>query len=406
MEILLEFLFLIALLFLVPNILYRFLKLPRPISQILLGLLFGPFLFNIVQPNEFVQLFSSIGIITLFLLAGLDLDLPPLLKKKKVLLENLGIHGLIFIGIGIASMLVFDLGIQEALLVALALVTPSAGYIFTYMKSVDLTDREKHWIESKAITGEIAAILFLVIINQINDPKQLAISIVVLGLLVWILPKVLSQIYHKLFHSIQGSMFSLVFALAFVAAEISELVGAHFLVGAFIAGAVAREFLDELLHNDEKEKQIVNGVHNFTEIFVPFYFFFIGLSMTKEGLALPAIILGVLLTITVVIVRLAAVISHRTYSKKVKESSATTTKVALLLSPTLIFTIVVADILRTQFQISSTIYGSLIVYGALTAFVPLGISWVERTEKIALGKKELNKKKSKKKKSKKKSAKK
>ena len=52
------------------------------------------------------------------------------------------------------------------------------------------------------------------------------------------------------------------------------------------------------------------------------------------------------------------------------ESFRTSLRVALALSPTLIFTLVLAAIMRERFAISPVLFGALLLYAALTTLLP------------------------------------
>jgi cyanate permease len=45
-------------------------------------------------------------------------------------------------------------------------------------------------------------------------------------------------------------------------------------------------------------------------------------------------------------------------------------RVSIALSPTLIFTLVIAEILRENFSISPALYGGLLVYAAIASILP------------------------------------
>lgn len=58
--------------------------IPAVIGQLLVGIVLGPALLNWVHPNEFIHIFSEIGVIILMFIAGLESDLT-LLKNTYVL---------------------------------------------------------------------------------------------------------------------------------------------------------------------------------------------------------------------------------------------------------------------------------------------------------------------------------
>ena len=66
--------------------------------------------------------------------------------------------------------------------------------------------------------------------------------------------------------------------------------------------------------------------------------------------------------------RIGTVAIQRIYVNK--DSITSSFDVAVALTPTLIFTLVIASILHEKFGISDTLYGGLLVYAAITTILP------------------------------------
>jgi Kef-type K+ transport system membrane component KefB len=77
---------------------------------------------------------------------------------------------------------------------------------------------------------------------------------------------------------------------------------------------------------------------------------------------------GVLLTAAILPLRIAIVWCQRRFIRG--EKARASLRVATALTPTLIFTLVLATILRDRFHISDTLYGALLIYAALTTLLP------------------------------------
>ncbi|HCQ0907221.1 TPA: cation:proton antiporter [Listeria monocytogenes] len=48
--------------------------LPKIVGELLVGVVLGPSLLNIVQPGEFLHIFSEIGVLLLMFIAGMETD--------------------------------------------------------------------------------------------------------------------------------------------------------------------------------------------------------------------------------------------------------------------------------------------------------------------------------------------
>src|SRR3546814_5203342 len=95
-------------------------------------------------------------------------------------------------------------------------------------------------LTSKAIAGELLALAALFVIMQAGDPMQLGVStLVMLGMLVG-LPMLFIAFGRWIVPHAPGSEFSLLVMVGFLAAFITYKLGVYYLVGAFIAGLIAR----------------------------------------------------------------------------------------------------------------------------------------------------------------------
>ncbi|MBO7941939.1 hypothetical protein JTP77_039500, partial [Streptomyces sp. S9] len=59
---------------------------------------------------------------------------------------------------------------------ALALLTPSTGFILDSLARLGLDEEERFWVTSKAIAGELLALVALFVVLQASDPVHMALS--------------------------------------------------------------------------------------------------------------------------------------------------------------------------------------------------------------------------------------
>jgi Kef-type K+ transport system membrane component KefB len=98
-----------------------------------------------------VHLLSTFGIVALFLFAGLDVDATDLARRTKVLVQHLVIRVLLLALATEALTRWLDIALRAAVLVALALLTPSTGFILDSLHRFGLSAEERLWVRSKAI---------------------------------------------------------------------------------------------------------------------------------------------------------------------------------------------------------------------------------------------------------------
>ena len=358
------YLLLIFGLLVIPRALQRF-QLPAPITCLLLGL--GAVLMWGERMNDSViVLLSTLGISSLFLFAGLEVDLSALRKELGRLLVYLTTQIACLVGVAWLGWKYADLGWQAAALVSLALLTPSTGFIVDTLERLGLNADERFWVTSKAIAGELLALAALFVVLQAGDPTQLAISSGAMVLMMVGLPLVFIALGRWVMPHAPGSEFSLLVMVGLVAAYITYSLGVYYLVGAFIAGLVARllRFRMPLLASDEN----IHALRLFATFFVPFYFFHAGTEISRDALTWEAAGLGVVLTLVIVPLRIALVWLQRRVM--FGEGHKSSLKVSVALAPTLVFTLVMANILHKEFGLSATLFGALILYTTLNTLLP------------------------------------
>ena len=358
------YLLLIFALLVIPRALQRF-HLPAPLSCLIFGIAAMLWLGDGAH-DPVVHLLATLGISSLFLFAGLEVDLQALRQSLKPLLAHLAIRALTLSIVGWLAMRWGGMGWQAAGLLALALLTPSTGFIMESLARLPLGEEERFWITNKAIAGELLALAALFFVLQADDPVHLATSsLILLGMTIG-LPLVFIGLGRWVVPHAPGSEFSLLVMVGMVAAWITYSLGVYYLVGAFIAGLVARLLYERmpLLASEQN----LHALRLFSSFFVPFYFFNAGTKVPAEALVWQALLIGLGLTVVVLPLRIGIVWLQR--RALFGERWDVSWRVALALSPTLIFTLVLAGILLERFNLPPVWYGGLLLYAGLTTLLP------------------------------------
>lgn len=358
------YLLLIFALLVIPRAGQRF-SVPAPLTCLLFGI--GAVLWlGDGAHDAVVNLLAILGISSLFLFAGLEVDLDQLRKGLWPLLLHLLIRSATLVGVAWLAWHYAGLSWQAAGLLALALLTPSTGFIMDSLAQLGLTEEERFWVTSKAIAGELLALVAMFVVMQADDPLQLGLSSLVLTAMLVGLPLLFIGLGRWVAPHAPGSEFSLLVMVGMLAAYITYWLGVYYLVGAFIAGLVARLLqrrMPLLASHDN-----LHALRLFSSFFVPFYFFNAGTHVPGDALSLEALGLGVLITLVVLPLRLAVIVLQRRVV--FGESLRSSLRVALALSPTLIFTLVLAGIMREHFAAPPVLYGALLFYAAVTTLLP------------------------------------
>lgn len=358
------YLLLIFGLVVIPRALQRF-RIPAPLTSIVFGIIAAIFLRHFSH-DVTLALLAALGISSLFLFAGLEIQVRDLRRSKWALLGHLVVRCLTVAGVVSIAMGYFALSWQTAVLLALALLTPSTGFILDTLSQLGLNEAERYWVSTKAVAGELLALLALFIVLQSGSAVELVWSSAVLLAIIIGLPLLFVLLGRVIVPHAPGSEFSLLIMMGLIAAYFTYQLGVYYLVGAFLAGFTARMLRDRMpgLASDEN----LHAVKLFASFFVPFYFFDNGLRVPSGALTWAALGLGLLLTAIVLPLRVGVIWLQRRFVAH--ESALSSLRVATALMPTLIFTLVLSTILHEQFGISDVLYGALLVYAALSTLLP------------------------------------
>jgi len=351
-------------LFVVPRIIQRW-RIPTAITSMALGAVAGMG-FGLLHNDATLHLLASFGIVALFLFAGLDVSAHDLQREWRVLVQHLAVRFLMVVGAAWAVQQFLGLALRPATLVALALLTPSTGFILDSLGRFGLTGEEQFWVKGKAIATELLALVILFFTLQSASPQRLVGATLAMAAIVAVLPILFRFFTERVAPYAPKSEFAFLLMLALLCAYATRRLGAYYLVGAFVVGIAARRFRDKLpaIASD----QMIHAVEVFATFFVPFYFFTVGTELRRTDFSPLALVLGVVFLMIFGPLRMLSIATHRRLV--LGEQAAHSLRVALPMLPTLVFTLVLAAILRDDFGVPQYVFGGLIVYTLLNTLVP------------------------------------
>ena len=360
----LDYIVLLFALFVVPRGLQRY-RVPGAITSVALGVLAGLGL-GLFRRDPTIHLLATLGIVALFLFAGLEVEFRELRAEAVVLAQHVAIRVVALAGVAAAVGAVFGLAVRPAVLVALALLTPSAGFIFDALTTLGVTDRERFWIRSKVIATELLALAVLFVTLQSTTVGRLALSTVVLIGLIALLPVVFRLFARWVAPFAPKSEFAFLLMVAVLAAFTTLRLGVYYLVGAFVVGVTAQRFRERL--PAIASEQMLHAVEVFASFFIPFYFFNAGLQLRGADFEPAALLAGAAFFATMLPLRIALVAVHRRLV--LGETVLHGVRIAIPMLPTLVFTLVIAAILRDRFAVAPPLFGGLIIYAVATTLLP------------------------------------
>jgi len=354
---------LLFLLIVVPRILVRW-KVPTAITSLTLGAAAGMGLGIFVGDNT-VQLLATLGISALFLFAGLEVDVHELAARRRVLVQHILIR---VVALPLSAWVVESLtGLswRASLLFVLALFTPSGGFILDSLASWPLTGDQRGWVRSTTIATELVSLMVLFFVMQSGSLGQFVLGTTALIALILTLPLMFRLFAQRIAPYAKNSDFAFLLMLALVSAFATRKLGAYYLIGAFVVGMMAQRFREDL--PTMSSEHTLHAVEVFASFFIPFYFFNAGLHLQTQHFSFAALGVGVLCLVTVA-ARVALVAVHRRWA--LAEPLATGARVGVSLAPTLVFTLVIAELLRDSFGASPALFGGLVIYALANTILP------------------------------------
>jgi len=233
-------------------------KIPSMVGEILAGILMGPSVFGVIHFDNDLKVFMELGVFLLVVIAGMEIDIKDVfesMKGKKLAVAFMGFF--IPVGSGIAIGAIFNLDILITTYISLCIaITALPVSVRILMDLNKLNSKIGKSIISVAIFNDVIALLILGILLDLKEVEHdywaitsmVGITLLkVLGFLLLIVfaYKIIERAtkstdfikdqLDKLIKVMKGkeSLFAVVFAFILIFASVSELVGLHFVVGAF-----------------------------------------------------------------------------------------------------------------------------------------------------------------------------
>lgn len=271
-------------------------KVPSVIGELLAGIIFGPSLFNLIEPTQIIKLLAEIGIILLLFEVGIETDFGKLTRtgSKPFLVAIVGVIAPFAMGF-LVSYYFFDLSMLVSLFIGSTLTATSIGItmrVLTELKKQ--SSDESQIVLGAAVIDDIIGIVVLSVLYEFSHGAGVSLFSAGRILLFILLFLIFSPIAAKLISgiikhyagksAIPGLIPSTTVALILFFAWLAHLVGAPELLGGFAAGiALSRQFtlpLGSFFHiGEEFSHKVEHEMKPIIHLFAPIFFFTIGLSL-------------------------------------------------------------------------------------------------------------------------------
>jgi len=251
-------------------------KIPLIVVELIIGIILGKSLFNIIPSHPLFDFFSSFGLIYLMFLAGLEVSFEEIKKSfsKTILIAVFSISVPFLTGVFLSYYI--DV---HPLLLGTVFSTTSLGLILPLSKEFSYKKEFSHILLASVFLVDIASMFILAFslsfITGSLSPSFIYsfIMIAILFIIPWLINK--GGIKNRIVRiTSRKSRFSVMirasFALIVVFSAVSDKLGFHSIIGAFIAGLIISEVTEKA---SLLEKQLESFGYGF---FIPFFFIIVG----------------------------------------------------------------------------------------------------------------------------------
>ncbi|MFC2159443.1 cation:proton antiporter [Actinomycetota bacterium] len=370
-------------------IIARYTHIPVIVIELIMGIIMGRSLLDIIPSNALFDFFSSFGLIFIMFLAGLEMDFSKIKKSitKTAVIALFSLAVPFFSGFYIAPYL----GIHP-LILGSVICTTSLGLILPICREL-----EHHKEFAKVLFGSVILIdilsifilSFSIIYIRGNFNFTFYYSTILL-LVLFILPIVLnrSNVKKKISDWIeQKSRFAIMvrfsFALLVILAAVSEELGFHSIVGAFIAGLIISEITPKACQLEAKLESFGYG------FFIPFFFILVGsridIPILFSSLATIRVLL-IILTIALLSKFISVTLVTRVLQFNWKESLS----MGFLHTARLSLIIAVAEIGRELNLVDENLFSSFMIVAMVSAIIgPVAGKYMLKEKPVKITEKDI-----------------
>ncbi|MGI8781740.1 MAG: cation:proton antiporter, partial [Solirubrobacteraceae bacterium] len=281
--------------------LFKRLGQPALVGEILAGVIIGPSVLGLVEPDETLEVFAELGVVFLLFWVGLETRLSDM-RDVGPTAARVGALGVVVpFAAGYGAGLVLGESGGTSVFLGAALVATSVGITSAVLIELEaLATAAARTVLGAAVIDDILAMVLLAVAVGVADQGGVDITsigvvvVLALGFVVFVAiggTRLVAR-WPDVFHAPKFSESPLLPAviLCLGLAAFAAQIGLAAIIGAFLAGMVIAETKDR--HDFEEE---VAPLYAF---FPPFFFVFIGLEVELDAFA-DAGTLGLLLAITV-----------------------------------------------------------------------------------------------------------
>ncbi len=263
------------------GIIFKMLKQPLVLAYLATGIFIGIFGFLKLESGDVIEVFSTLGIMFLLFLVGMEMDYTSIKKTGKVSLA-IGLGQVLFTAMGgfLISYFLFGFDILPAIYIAVALTFSSTVIIVKLLSDKgNLTSLHGRASIGLLLVQDLVVIIILIVLNAIDTGESVSIfavlqtvfiGVLLFALMLFLGIKIFPYIFRKIANS-QELLFlvSLTWLLAF--AVIVKQLDFSIEIAGFLAGVA--------LANSAEKYHIANKIKPLRDFFILVFFVYLGSLM-------------------------------------------------------------------------------------------------------------------------------
>ncbi len=359
-------------------------KQPSIVGEMVAGVLLGPAVFNVVHATDPLRGISDLAVFLVVLSAGLEMNSKDVLRAmsgKGLLVALLGFTLPLAAGIGIGAL--FQLGVMRTVFLGLCVSITALPVAIRILESFRLLNSEiARYSVVTAIVNDLVALLALgvilglphagnvldVVIGVMFTGGKLILFAVLVSafgsLLAWAerkgvavhrVPERLVEIFGA------DALFGIVVLLVLVFASVSEVLGFHFVIGAFFGALLINKELFLASRYSELEKTLNSVTSGFL---APVFFAYLGLEFSITKMGSPWFV-GIVLVASLISKILAGWLGGRL----IRLSNVDALGLGIILNGRGVMELVIASIALQHGLIGEGLFSTLILMGVVTTIL-------------------------------------
>ena len=291
----------------------KFLRLPIPTVEIILGSLFA--FFGLIGHNQYFDLVAEVGFLYLMFLAGMEVDLKQITQSPKSIIRKSILFLILMAFFSIGSGVLF--GLNTIVIISMPLI--SIGLLASLSKTYG---KEQPWIKLAFIAGILGEVISIAVLTIFDAASTTGMTFELLAkigylstflitvyllyralhLLFWWYPELKKTLVPKFDTSDQD--IRLAMALFFILISVMLALDLELALGSFIAGVAISAFFRHEKELEEKMSSLGFG------FLVPLFFIHVGASFDIRSLVVEGVLAGALLiTFLMIISRILAAVA-------------------------------------------------------------------------------------------------